>query len=435
MKQSIRSLIVLFCEAIWIYFVLMLFLSAEYDEAIFVNAFWWVVAGLAGYGLNRLIAAKVNYVFSIVINGLVVAFFIVKNWQVGVPEGALVAGVFISVAVFYVYVRGASLVYKAPTRMHMLQRFEFTIFIYIALLLLFSFRNWDTELFHLLFLGAIFATLFGLILSLDAHEDAGTKRGVHILKVGNPRGLLGVIISLFIAVIALCAILFLPVVRDKLQHYAFAGIGAVMWALRQIGSFIEWLLGKADMSESGEPAPEMEIEEGLAMEEMAEEVGLSLPVEWIVGGLGLIALIIIVLIFGRFLKHWKPDIRVEEKGPKAEKAGWKSFMAWCRKLVARTAVFFRTKFARFYKKKLYWHFMQVERWGAKKGFVRNASDTPKEYVDRIIAALCEMDIEAEEREKMAAGLRTLKRDYVAAYYGKKEPDVDYSELIQALKKY
>lgn len=93
----------------------------------------------------------------------------------------------------------------------------------------------------------------------------------------------------------------------------------------------------------------------------------------------------------------------------------------------------RKRFSRFYRKKVYWYFHQVVKWGEKNGLTRNASETSKEYMDKIIGKIENMDVSGYDKAVLVSGLRSLSEDYQAAYYGSEEGDSEYEDMIGKLK--
>lgn len=324
MKNFIKSAIVLLSEAIWIYFVIALFASVEWDQAIFVPALWWLIAGIAGYTVNRLIGGKLHYIFVLLINIIAVTFIVIQNWMLAVPEGSWFFGIVLSLAVGFVYVRGASFVYKETTRMQMMQRFEFNIFIYLFLMFIFSANNWTNELFHVVFFSAIFGSLAGMILTLDSTEAPEEDERVEVRKVGDPRGFITVISVVFLSVIVVAALLFMPYVREKLQQFTLAGMNGVFWVFRQIGNFFAWIFSLFELPEQEGTPPEMAPQEQIAIDEVQEETVLSLPVEWIITIAAALICIVLLFIFGRFLKNRQP-IRRPRPAVKSSKFKWGIF--------------------------------------------------------------------------------------------------------------
>src|SRR5690625_3541002 len=188
MLKWMKSAIVLWSESIWVYFVIALFISIEWGEPFFTQAFWWVVAGFLSYLMNRLIAGRWHYILILVLNGILVFLLIFQNWLTAVPAGRWGVGIILSIAVLFVYVRSAVIVYQEPNRLQLLQRFEINILVYLVLAVIFSFKSWENDLFHLLFIGAIVSSLLGMILTLEGEEETKINKDVEIRKAGNPQG-------------------------------------------------------------------------------------------------------------------------------------------------------------------------------------------------------------------------------------------------------
>ncbi len=435
MKQFIASAIVLFSESIWIYFVFGLFMSAEWNEPIFVHAVWWLVAGIAGYLINCLFGGKVHYIMTLSLNVFFVIVLIIQNWKASVPEGSWLAGIFFSIAVMYVYVRSASFVYKAATRMQMLQRFECNVFIYVALLFIFTFNNWVNDYFHLAFLGAIFSTLLGMILTLDIHEEIEVEnKQIDVQRVGNPSGFIAVITVLFSSVVVISSILFLPAVRDKLQQFAFFGMSGVSWFVHHIWKFFAWLFSLFGTPDVKGTLPEAGPDTPIDMGDMQEEIGL-LPIGWIFVGIGMVVVFLLLFLFGYFLKNWRPpEIGMRKRViHSTNRPNWNGIWEKIIHIFAAGKKMFRKRFARFYKQEVYWNFQQVQTWGKKHGISRGPTETNDEFIDRVIQQMEIVPGSEQEKEQLAQGLRELSADYQAAYYGNKNIDGNYNFLVKQLK--
>ena len=439
MQRFIKAAIVLFSESIWVYFTLSLFISIEKNETIFVHAMWWFVAGLISYFFNRIIAGKVHYGIILFVNGVLMMFLIYFNWQAAISKAAWGIGIIISIALGFVFVRSAILVYKEPTRLLMLQRFEINIFIYIVIGVIFFLKNWENVFFHPFFLIAIFASLFGMTLTLESHEQTHGKKDVETYRAGNSRGFLSIISLLFTSVIVVCSVMFLPIVREKLQEATFIGLQGITWFFQHVGNFLKWIFSLLDSPESRETLPDMEPEGSISVEEMTEETMISIPYLWIFSILGIILLFILIWIFSRFLKGWRPHTDLERKNIVRKHSIWNVFWQKWVTLLRKWKGTWRAKFSRFYLHEVYWYFTQVRKWGEKNRLLQRKFETTKEYLNKVIQSFEENDIfdlSAEEKKQIIHQLQTLNDDYQAVYYGNKErvPSHNYKQLLDQLHK-
>ena len=100
-----------------------MFTSIEMDKAVFVNAIWWLVAGILGYVFNMIFAGRVHYLVLVGGNVLLLGLIIIQNMK-SVVEGSWVFGLVLGIAVSFIFIRSGSFVYREPTRLQILHRFE-----------------------------------------------------------------------------------------------------------------------------------------------------------------------------------------------------------------------------------------------------------------------------------------------------------------------
>lgn len=87
----------------------------------------------------------------------------------------------------------------------------------------------------------------------------------------------------------------------------------------------------------------------------------------------------------------------------------------------------------FIKKEVYWYFRQVVKRGKKNELSRSASEMAKEYMDKIVEKIDKLYVSNNEKKLITQGLRNLSNDYQVAYYGEREVDFDYGNVIRKLK--
>src|SRR5690625_711997 len=105
MNHFSKAFIAIFSEAIWIYFVIVLFTGVEWGDPLFFSVTWWVIAGVFGYVMQFIVTIKpLHYLINIVCSIIVCSFIVIKNWQVAVPEGLITFGIFLSVAVTFIFI-------------------------------------------------------------------------------------------------------------------------------------------------------------------------------------------------------------------------------------------------------------------------------------------------------------------------------------------
>ena len=184
-KIVFKSFIMMFSESIWMYYLIVMFTSVEWNQPIFFDCTWWIVSGALGYTLNALLANKKSHVLLFSANLSVLVFIIIQNWRNVVPQGSWIFGLAVSVGLSVVFIRSSRLITRLPTRYEILRRFEGNVIYYIVFAVVFAVNKWNNEIFHLFFIFAIFSSLIGMILTLQGHEETEGDQKTKIMKVGQ----------------------------------------------------------------------------------------------------------------------------------------------------------------------------------------------------------------------------------------------------------
>src|SRR5699024_7470619 len=124
----------------------------------------------------------------------------------------------------------------------------------------------------------------------------------------------------------------------------FLGMNGVIWVFNQIGNFFAWFFSLFDPPEMDGSLPEMAPQEQIEIDEIQEEIGLSLNIEWIVAIVGALVLIVLILIFGKFLKNARP-VKKSRPVTKTTKFRWSIFKEKYIQFMLRLKITFRKKFA------------------------------------------------------------------------------------------
>lgn len=425
-----RSFIIVFSEAIWMYYTIAFFTSVEMDKAVFVPVTWWLIAGIAGYVFNRLLAGRVHYLFLISGNILLLIWILIQNLQV-VNEGTWVLGFVLSIAVSYVFIRSGSFVYREPTRMQILNRFEGNIILYALFALVFTAKGWTNGQFHVVFLFATFISLMGMTLTLQKHvQDQGSEH-IEVQRVGQSGWFTAVISILLTGVALVCTLLFLPSIREMLYTVGTNGFGLLKWLGKTLMDLIAWFFSLFPPPEIEGAPPEMEPEAAMIPGEMDEDIVLNIPIEWLIGIGGTLVVIVLLIVFTKFLKQWQPPkMKKRQRVSTLRASWWTNFWSKLKTYLKRFTMKWKSMFPQFYKQTVYWYYAQVEKWGRKNGIPRLKSETSGEYVEKIIQHLV-----GEDTFKVESLLRKINQDYQAAYYGEKRRDSasDYQSLLKELK--
>ena len=438
MNYLSRSFIILFSEAIWVYYGIALLTSIEMDKAVFVNAIWWLVAGIVGYAFNMIFAGRVHYLVLIGGNVLLLGLIIIQNMK-SVSEASWVFGLVLGIAVSFIFIRSGSFVYREPKRLQILNRFEGNILSYAFLAFVFTTNGWGDERFHFVFLFATFISLIGMTLTLQNQGQDEGHGEIEVQRVGHSGWFTAVVSILLIIGTLVCALLFLPFIREAIYKVAMNGVGLLKWLTNNILEFIAWLFSLFPDSKTGRNLPEITAEELIMPEEKNGEVMFVFPLEWFAGILGVIVLVIGFIVLTKFLKQWQPPKPKKRQQVVIVKGSWwisfqkvmKAFFKWL-------AMKWRYMFPRYYKQTVYWYYNQVEKWGKKNGFRRLRSETSAEYVEKVINYLA-VEKNASKVEinydHLSSLLRKISQDYQATYYGKKRKtsESDYQLLLKELK--
>lgn len=268
MNYIIRSWTILFSEVIWIYFLIAIFTGVEWEQIVFVHPLWWVVAAVTGYACNAILGGRINYILFMFINGLLLIFIVIKNGQIVITEGSIIFTISVSLAVCFTFIRSASFIYKEPTRAQMLMRFEGNVIIYILFSVIFFVNQWENNGFHLAFLFAIFLSLIGMILTLQSNQIDDEEQYVEVHSIGNSRSFNGIISLFFLSITLLCAVLFLPTVRNMLHVAGIASLDMLTRFFKQIyGLIIAFMNLFSSSTTDGELPPQEEVGPIIANEE------------------------------------------------------------------------------------------------------------------------------------------------------------------------
>ncbi|MCM3716241.1 hypothetical protein [Halalkalibacter oceani] len=434
-----KSLIVLLSEAVWIYYLIVLFTSIEWGSVASFQVSWWLGAAILGYAMTKGLAGRVHYIAVIAIQLPLLLFILWQNWLAAVPQGGWVLGISLSLALLFLYVRSGSFVFFEPKRAHMLRRFEGNIIFYVMFAWIFTYNGWATETFHLLFLASIFLSLLGMVTTLQSDTQSAGQE-VEVRTVGQSRWFHGVLSLFVLSITLLCFVLFLPIIRNGLYALALTGWGWLTAAGALALKWLHWLLSLLPGETGGEMLLAENNEMPLLPEEAMEEAPFNIPIHWIVIGLGSVVAILALIVVARFLKGWQPP-----KGIKPRKLRVTRISLWSRLLSSLQALGRRLKrrwragIRRYYLHSVYWTYAKVHKWGRKNGLKRQKVETAKDYIDRIISRLTEdqkgeSDAERREQAELQSMLRQLYQEYDAVYYGGEKigTETDYAPLLNML---
>lgn len=422
--------IVAFSEVLWLYYGILLFASVEFGYEVKLPIIWWALAVIASYALNIGLWRTKNIAFIVVGNVGMISFILYQNWLVTMKEGSLFLVLFVSLALLFLYGRGISFIFKAPTRKAMLHRFEGNVIFYALFALVFLPNGWGSHVFHLSYWSAIALSLIGMLLSLENGQEEKQDH-VDVYKVGQVRAFVTVMSALFFGVIVISSSLLMPNVREMLVDLGTRGfqlIIAIAHRFFQMLASVIALFPSQDAEGELRVPPPSESVPSRVSEEMG---GFTFPVEWLIVGAIAIVFLLTFVFFVRMWQSWRSITLKEKRTFLVTKTPWhalavKSIITFIKKWKR----YWRMRFIRYYKHPVYWYYVQVERWGRKNGMKRLPTETVNEYLRKV-----EHVIDCDENKEIIPLLRQLSIDYEAVYYGNVSIDVDeYRHLLKRLKR-
>ncbi len=438
-KDIYKSFVMIYSEIIWIYYVIVLFTSVEWDQPAFFDLTYLMISGITGYCINVVLLKSSNHVFLFLGNMLIIVFFVIQNWKSVVPQGAWGFGLAVSIGIIFILLRSARLTRHLPTRQEVLRRFEGNIIYYIIFASAFTVKEWASLTFHLFFIFAIASSLIGMVLTLQNHEETESSQNIKIIKAGQSGWFTGIMIVFLMCMPLFSLIFLLPSVNKGLYSLGIGSWRMLKWTGLQIGLFFKWLFSLFPEPEMGE-MPAAPPGQKMITSEALEETTHAFPVIWMIAGTAVILTVIAVWYISRLRKirltnkFGRPRHIVVIREPGwSIKSRFKNFLhflrlKWC------------MQFFRFYKHPIYWYYQQVLKWGKKNDILKEKTETSKEYIEKVINHIPEKESSFSfkgRNYKAPELLIRLNKDYQATYYGLL-PEIsgegEYKLLIDYLKK-
>ncbi|MEC1720099.1 hypothetical protein P9265_18360 [Schinkia azotoformans] len=440
LKIITQSFILLFSEALWMYYVIVLNTSLEWQQVMDLDIKWWIAAWVVGYFLNKTMAGKMSFPILFLTNSIILLFIIVQNWKMAVPEGHLFLGIVLSSAVAFVFLRSAFLNNRIPTRMQMVRHFEGNILLYIIFAICFTANEWmQTDAYHAFFITAIILSLMGIVFSLQSNEKEQIDETMEIRKVGHSTWFTGVITAIFTTIILLSFLFLIPSLRGMLLAITMNSWEALKWGGSTLLKGLTWLISLFPTSETKGTLPMNENGEMKLPDQVQEETLIKLPLLWIFGGIACIATLLFIWLIAKYSIRIKPakSLRIHHVVIDRE-PWWLNFKRKFIQLIIDLKKKWFMKFPRFYKSPLFWYFYQVQKWGRKHGILRLRTETSKEFMEKVISSIPTHQNTFSYNNKnyqLSDLLLRLLNDYQAAYYGSTgETSIDdYKVLISQLK--
>ncbi len=440
LKLIYKSFVMMFSEVIWIYYVIVLFTSVEWNQAAFFDITWFVIAGILGYVLNLILLNIRYHMLGFVVNIVAIGFIVIQNWKNIVPEEAWSLGLAVSIGAGIIFVRSARLVKQQPTRQELLRRFEGNIIYYIIFALSFSVNNWNNVVFHILFIFGIISSLMTMILTLQGFEESEDNRNIKVIKVGQSTWFAG-LASILLAVIPLITlILLLPSVNKSIYFLVVSLWEKIKWIGAKLLHFLHWIMSLFPESEINGTIPDNPPQQIKMPAEGIEERFTSLPSALIITIIAILFILAAIWVITKIVKKSNEVMKIRPQQIIIRKESL--WLKLKRKLTLYLQILktkFYMSFSYFYIHPVYWYYNKLLKWGNKNGFPKTSVETSKEYINRIIKYIPESKNIFTQEEKvynLAELLMNLNNEYQGVYYGmnlKKINETEYKILINYLK--
>lgn len=420
-RDLFKSLIILLSEILWIYYLISLFTSIRWNEPVFANIIYWLLAGGIGYILNSILLAKAKIPLLITGNILFSTFILVQNWRQNVPKASLGYGLAMSIGLVTIITRSLSLAHRQPNRRVMLSHFEGNIGAYIILSGIFVIRGWEGDGFHFLFVSAIFLSLMGMMFVLDNYTGEESSYLIETRRVGNS-GWFSLIMTLALAIVPLASLaLILSPARQTVYIMVASGWEAIKGIFLFLTSIINWFMGLIPDPPIVETIPNDPIQ-GLALPKQEEKIISSLPYILMLASMGILILVGLALRLLKLIKDIRRPKPMQVQDYYTIEGGWwRNLLGRVRKLFVGIRIKIRKSFAYFYHYPVYWQYYQIEKWGKKNGLARDKTQTSREYIMEIIEKIPEEAnsfTHKNHKYHISDLLRELNLDYESTYYGR-----------------
>ena len=383
-RSLLKSLIVVYSEAIWIYFGLALYAKIEWDITQLPLPYAWISACFLGYAGQFLLTrwvrnTKLKYLFTLVPLFILITFN--WHWFSAYDRGYGLA--FLLTCVF-LYLRSAYYFLKEPTRAQMLLRFEGNVLWYILFVLILKVHPNLETLIHIPFMVGILFSLAGMTLTL--HPESGQKEAIKTKMVGNSWGLLGVVIVVLALGSLLSLLLLVNQVRTGVVTIVFGtweGVGALGDLVLKA---MIWLLSLTSPPEANSELLQQSVPPSLSVTEAEAVAYIEMPLFWLFLSIAVLAIFAILYFLPKIVPKMASNQRVEVEilsgGPR--KSFW--LLLWQRiKSMLESYIFrWRRNFPGFYLFRVYWDFYLLQKWCGKLGFSRLPHETPLDYGQRLI---------------------------------------------------
>lgn len=422
-----RSGIVLFCEAVWLYYAFYFLVNIQWTLAVSPQLFAWFLPAVIAYGINYGLASRnITVIWLFLINVGLLSGCLLAHWT-AMYSGHVAYTLALSLAISYLYLRSCMFVFKEPTRLQMVLRFEGNI-IYYALFILFTYTQAAVSIHvHLLFFLSVFLSLIGITLSLAGGEE---EKDVETRAVGKAGFLPVLMMGMLLLGMLFSFILLSPSVRQGLWGLSTSVWSAVTWLVSVILKGLIWLFSLLPEPEPGE----QQLPDAGASFTIPQEIGqmqAELPLFGILVVLAILFILAMLWLFSYFLNQWKRPIssRNIRRIRLARTPFWRAVWLFLLTLIKRMQYNWKRRNPSFFKLPIYWQFYQLTRWAKRQGIIRTDAETPQEFISRLLQ-------EVPIREELHAPLHKLGESYASSYYsdGKCVGAEDFRHVLTELKR-
>lgn len=438
-KKIYKSFIMIFSETIWIYYLMVMFTSINWNQAAFFDLTWWLVAGVSGYALNSMLTRNRWVVLLFIANITALGFLILQNWRNIVPQGAWKFGLAVTIGLVFIFVRSAGLAYKQPTRREILQRFEGNVVYYIIFAIVFTLKNWVNQTFHIFFIFAIIMSLIGMILTLQSDNGTDGNERIEIIKVGQPVCIIKPVILLLICIPLISLILLIPSINITLINLGVSTGGALKWIVFKILSLFKWIISLTPITEiKSIPSPLRSITikpiETMVKPSSAGHYGATIT------GIAVVTTVIAIWNFHKILN--KRNV-LKSNNTVRVTIITDSLWMYLKKRLNYCLHYINMKwkmcFPYYYCNSIYWYYNKLLRWGKRNGIPKLKTETSQEYVIKIIGHIPKQEkgfIYKGENYDLSELIRKLNKSYQDAFFGfqlERFKKTEFQLLINKLK--
>ncbi|RSL29985.1 DUF4129 domain-containing protein [Salibacterium salarium] len=421
--------ILMFCDAVWLYFILLLITSWLWTETLSSYPLAWIAAPLLGFAVSSSTRTlhKEGWVFFI--HCLVLTMVLLPLWTL-FYENIWPYSFLLSMALSYLYIRSSIHVFTKPTRLDMLLRFEGTVVFYLIITLLNQQEQLFSASFHVLFFFTLIMSLLGLMLTLYNGDDTSDSDDMETKTVGRSTPFPVIVGSLLGSVAIVSLLLLIPGVQPAFTAAVNGVKNGAIWVGTHLYTALVWFLNLfpgSNVDDPGlPPSPDPDIPEQAA----PPAEGGGIPFSWIIVPLIILGVLAALWITSRLLQQRRQSAKGTIRKTKLKKAPfWKAIWNRLRALLRKWSQTWRKRSPQFYAYRIYWHFHKLTKWAKKQGITRKPEETPREFTKRITQKL---PLEQEFEEKILE----LGTSYSATLYseGAIVPEFDAERLTDFLKK-